>query len=251
MRPLSERVDSLAKEVRGQEAAAEALAQTTEKGTPYEEEILGRLQAWGKTIGAEVSHVGVDNKPGDITISVTDPADDSSKFLAVIEVRDRQSPKGRKAVSDDLSAAMAERGSTYALYLSRNRDGLGQELGEWAEGVCDRGPWVACTDEHLGTAVRFLLVQWGIARKRTMAPTVDASAAQAQIERIRTALVRVKTINTKATAVRGGADDIQREADALRDDVKGALSDLEESLCLKPSQESTPGAQQVAEVAGR
>jgi len=117
VRPLSDRVDSLAKEVRGQEAAAEALAQTTEKGTPYEEEILERLQTWGKTMGAEVSHVGVDNKPGDITISVTDPADDSSKFLAVIEVRDRQSPKGRKAVSDDLLVAMAERGATYALYL--------------------------------------------------------------------------------------------------------------------------------------
>ena len=132
---------------------------------------------------------------------------------------------------------MAERGATYALYLSRNREGLGQELGEWAEGVCDRGPWVVCTDEHLRTAVRFLLVQWGIARKRAVAPTVDASAAQAQIERIRTALGRVKTINTKATAVRSGADEIQREAEALRDDVKGALSDLEESLCLKPSQE--------------
>ena len=243
VRPLSDRVDSLAKEVRGQEAAAEALAQTTEKGTPYEEEILERLQTWGKTMGAEVSHVGVDNKPGDITISVTDPADDSSKFLAVIEVRDRQSPKGRKAVSDDLLVAMAERGATYALYLSRNRDGLGQELGEWAEGVCDRGPWVACTDEHLGTAVRFLLVRWGVARKRTMAPTVDASAALAQIERIRTALGRVKTINRKATEVRAGADDIQREAEALRDDVRGALSDLEESLRLRPSQESTPGAQ--------
>src|SRR5207249_1343520 len=80
VKPLSDRVDSLAKEVRGREAAAEALAQTTEKGVPYEEEILGRLQTWGKTIGAEIGHVGVDNKPGDITIRVIDPSDDSSTF---------------------------------------------------------------------------------------------------------------------------------------------------------------------------
>lgn len=70
VKPLSERVDSLAKEVRGREAAAEALAQTTEKGAPYEEEVLSRLQAWGKTIGAEIGHVGANNKPGDITVRV-------------------------------------------------------------------------------------------------------------------------------------------------------------------------------------
>jgi len=144
---------------------------------------------------------------------------------------------------------MAERGATYAIYLSRTQEGLAQELGEWAEGVCDRGPWVACTDEHLGTAVRFLLVQWAIALKRAVSPTLDATAAQAQIQRIRTALGRVKTINTKATAVRTGADEIQREAQALRDDVKDALSDLEESLRLKPDQESTLVAQQAPEAA--
>ncbi|MGD0497033.1 MAG: hypothetical protein ABSC23_01210 [Bryobacteraceae bacterium] len=209
VKPLAERVDSLAKEVRGGEAAAEALAQTTEKGAPYEEEVLGRLQAWGRTIGAEINHVGVDNRPGDITVSVTDPAGDSPKCLLVVEVRDRQSPKARKAVSDDLSAAMAERGATYAMYLSRKREGLGQELGEWAEGACDRGPWVACTDEHLTTAVRFLLVQWGMARKRAARLAPDVSAVRTQIERIRTALGRVKTINTKVTSVRTGADQIQ------------------------------------------
>jgi len=250
VKPLAERVDSLAKEVRGQEAAEEALAQTTAKGTPYEEEVLGRLQAWSKTIGAEIDHVGVDNKPGDITIRATDPADDSSKCLLVVEVRDRQSPKGRKAVSDDLSAAMAERCATYAIYLSRNLDGLAQELGEWAEGVCDRGPWVACTDEHLRTAVRFLLVQWAVARKRAVKPTLDVSAVQAQIERIRTALGRVKTINTKATAVRTGADEIQQEAETLRDDVRDALSDLEESLHLRANQESTSAAKKSAEAGG-
>lgn len=237
VKPLTERVDSLAREVHGQEAAAEALAQTTEKGTPYETEVLGRLQTWSKTIGAEIRHVGGDNRPGDILVSVV-AAEDLSLFNLVVEVRDRQSPKGRKAVTDDLSAAMAERNAGYAIYLSRNRDGLGQELGEWAEGICDRGPWVACTDEHLGTAVRFLLVQWAIARRRAATPTIDAAAATAQIERIRTALARVKNINTKTTAVRASATDIQEEAESLRDDVRGALSDLEVALSLRSASTS-------------
>ncbi len=66
------------------------------------------------------------------------------------------------------------------------------------------------------------------------------------MERIRTALGRVKTINTKATAVRTGADEIQREAELLRDDVRGALSDLEESLRLRASAEPIEAAQQGA-----
>jgi hypothetical protein len=159
-------------------------------------------------------------------------------LLFVIEVRDRQTAKGRKAISEDLSTAMAERKANAAIYLSRNRDGLGKEIGEWAEGVCDRGSWIACTDEHLITAVRFLLIQWGIARKRAVTPTLDASAVHAQMQRIRTALARVKNINTKATAVHASADEIQSEANLLRDEVRGALSDLEELLRLKLIEES-------------
>jgi len=240
VKPLAERVDALTLEFRGERAGADALAQTTEKGLTYEDEILGRLQGWSQISGAEIGHVGVDNKPGDITIAATDASDGTSKLILVVEVRDRQTPKGRKAVSDDLSAAMNERGAGSALYVSRNQDGLGKELGEWAEGACDRGPWVACTDEHLITAVRFLLVQWAIVRKRAGTRTLDAAVAVAQIERIRTALGRVKAINTKITSVRGNADEIQREVEALRDDIKSSLTDLEECLLIKPN--DGPGA---------
>jgi hypothetical protein len=128
---------------------------------------------------------------------------------------------------------MAERHADHAIYLSRTRDGLGQELGEWAEGRCDHGPWIACTDEQLGIAVRFLLLLWTIARKRAASQIVDAAAAVDQIERIRTALIRVKTINTKATAVRSSADEIQAEAESLRYEVRDALSDLEVALSLR------------------
>jgi hypothetical protein len=58
------------------------------------------------------------------------------------------------------------------------------------------------------------------------------------MQRIRTALARVKNINTKATAVHASADEIQSEANLLRDEVRGALSDLEELLRLKLIEES-------------
>jgi len=71
------------------------------------------------------------------------------------------------------------------------------------------------------------------------------------MERIRTALGRVKTINTKATAIRTSAGEIQNEADLLRDDVKGALSDLEELLRLKLDEESSGAPPQAAEAGSR
>jgi hypothetical protein len=58
----------------------------------------------------------------------------ASSLNVVIEVRDRQSAKGRKAISDDLTEAVIERGARAAIYISRSQEGLAKEIGEWAEG---------------------------------------------------------------------------------------------------------------------
>jgi hypothetical protein len=230
VQPLVNQVSDLAKEVRGQEAAAEALAQTAAKGSTYEEEVVSRLHAWAQTIGAQVEHVGVDNRPGDILVKLsTNPLGDTEMRL-VIEVRDRQSPKGRKQVADDLASAMTERSATSALYLSRNMDGFGKEIGEWAEGQGELGPWVACMDAHLSTAIRFLIVQERLKELRAKVPEVDAASIVAQIQRIRTALERIKNINRYLTTVRSGADSIRDEAEGLRDEIRDALSNIEETM---------------------
>ena len=62
VKPLADEVDKLAKEVRGQEAAEEALEQTTSKGKTYEVEVLEDLHQWSAFAGAEIHlfrlHVG-------------------------------------------------------------------------------------------------------------------------------------------------------------------------------------------------
>ncbi len=68
LKPLEEKVADLAKEVRGKEAAAEALELTTQKGASYEEEVLRVLQGWAQWHGAEIYHVGPDNQPGDVLL---------------------------------------------------------------------------------------------------------------------------------------------------------------------------------------
>jgi hypothetical protein len=227
--PLVDRIEALTLEVRGTTAAEEAFSKTTEKGAPYEESVLGILQSWAQVGGAEIHYLGPDNRPGDILLRFDD-LQSGSQFGIVVEVRDRQSPKGRKAVSDDLTAAMVERDARAAVYVSRFRDGLAKEIGDWAEGISDRGPWVACTEEHLMTAIRLLLVQSKLVAERAQSTACDIVFVQAQLQRIRTSLGHIKNINTKATAIRSNADEIQQGSEYLRDEIRRALSEIEEAL---------------------
>lgn len=230
LKPLEERMNDLAKEVRGQEAAAEALEQTTQKGAPYEEEVVRALQEWARGLGAEVHHLGIDNRPGDVLLSLEQTDESGVRLRIVAEARDRQDPVGRKVISDALNDAIAERSAKAAIYVSKTRAGLAKEVGEWAEGTAEAGRWVACTHDHLVTAVRFLVVQERLQQIRASAPSVDASSIEQQIQRIRTTLGRIKTINAKVTDVRSSAEEIQREAESVRDEVRSALSDIEDAL---------------------
>jgi hypothetical protein len=241
VKPLADEVDKLAKEVRGQEAAEEALEQTTGKGKTFEEEVLEDLHQWSAFAGAGIHYVGIDNKPGDIVVSV--PADGllGTPLVIVIETRDRQSPAGRKVITDALGKAMAERTASAALYISKTHSGFAAEIGEWADGMTDSGPFVACTHESLLIALRWLVIQKRIARIHEHAVEVDAAAIQRQIQRIRTSLDRVKTINRKVTDVRTSATDIQAEAETLRDDIKSSLTTIDDALrvATTPSPEKT------------
>jgi len=230
VRPLASEVDKLAKEIRGQEAAEEALEQTTKKGSDYEEEVLEDLQNWAVLTGAEVHHVGADNRSGDIVVRIPPDGLLAMPLTIVIEAKDRQSPAGRKVISDSLSKAMAERKANAAVYLTKTRAGLGVEIGEWAEGMTDCGSYVACTHENRFLALRWIVIQKRLAQAQQKSATVDAAAIQRQVQRIRTALDRVKAINRKVTDVRAGANDIQTQAEALRDDIRDSVTTIEDAL---------------------
>jgi len=228
LRPLREELDNLAKEIRGQEAAAEALSQTTAKGYSFEEEIVERLQQWARCVGAQVAYVGGDNRPGDIIIAVTSCAPEP--LTIVIEAKDRQSPKGRRAISDILTIAMTERAANAAIYVSRDAHGLANEIGEWAEGECACGSFVACTYEHLNTALRFLIIQKKLATLQACRQEIDAATVLAQIMRIRTALDRIKNISRKTNEIRSSAGDIENESGHLRAEIRDALTAIEEMV---------------------
>jgi hypothetical protein len=226
--PLAEEVSRISRQIAAAEAAEEAIADTTKKGTPYEEEVFFKILDWSKALGAEIHHVGPDNRPGDILLKFGQSSVASGLCL-VLEVRDRTSALGQRAISAVAEKAMAERDANAAIYLSRTRQGLAREIGEWAEGECDRGPWIATTHEHLFVAIRFMLIMYRLASLQ-QPEVADLAAADAQIARIRTALRRVGTIKRNVTAIRDGAGAIELEAETLQSDIRRALLNIEESL---------------------
>ncbi len=244
LKPLLAEIDGLAKEIRGQEAATEALEQTTFKGISFEEEVTETLHAWARAVGAEVDHVGGDNQPGDVLVTLRGDDIVAEHMSIVIEARDRGSrPMGRKAISTDMAVKIAQRNANAGIYVSRTLDGLSaREIGEWAEGACDYGPWVACTQQHLTTAVRFLIVQRRLAALRAVSPEVDSASIEQQVEAIRTALGRIRTIKTKVTELGGCAEVINEQASRLREEIKEALVCIEESIRSAQKEKPTLGS---------
>ncbi len=230
MQPLQLQMTSLTAEVRGREAVEQALATTTAKGGTYEEEVVEELKRWARIAGAEVHYVGPDNQSGDVIIRITSRALSGRVFSLVVEARDRQSKAGRKVIAETLDNAMSTRGCVAGIYVSRSREGFAQEIGDWAEGISNHGNWVACTHEHLNTAVRFLIVQERLAALNQKSADVDCASIEAQVRRLRTGIERFKNITRKVGEVRTGADAIQAEAESLRDEIKNTITAIEDAL---------------------
>jgi hypothetical protein len=174
--------------------------------------------------------VGVDNRPGDIVIKASGNGVLGMPLLVVIETRDRQNAVGRKVIADTLGKAMAERKASAAVYLSKTAAGFAGEIGEWADGTTDSGPFVACTHENLLIALRWLVIQKRLSQTRDQSVEIDAHAIQQHAQRVRTSLDRVKTINRKVTDVRASANEIQTEAETLRDEIRMSLTAIEDAL---------------------
>lgn len=227
--PLAEEINRLSKQLAADDAVEAALSMTPRKGVPYEESVVAELQAWVQATGAGLMHVGGDNRPGDVMIEFPESCVAGASQSVVVEARDRATPLGRKALAKILDEAMAERGATAGIYLSRSREGFAREIGEWAEGACSRGQWVATTHEHLLIAVRFLLAQRRIAALQEARQDIDCAAIEAQIVRARTALKRITNINRSVGAIRQQAGAIQDEGEALRSEIRDALAIIEDA----------------------
>jgi ElaB/YqjD/DUF883 family membrane-anchored ribosome-binding protein len=239
IQPLTQEVDRLAKQLRGEEMVMEAMENTPGKGPDYEELVAETLADWAKISGAQIERVGEDNKPGDFIVDFHDEASGAHSLRVVVEARDRQTAMGRQKIAQDLAPKFTQRKAHAAVYVSKTHAGLAKEIGEWAEGQCDGGAWVACTHEHLTLALRFVLVVQKIRKLREARPDIDSSVIQAQAQAIRTSLGRITTIKSKITTLKNTTEDIDTEANNLKSEVGSALNALEDALRQKKDSAST------------
>ena len=115
-----------------------------------------------------------------------------------------------------MGRAILEREAHCGIYVSATASGFAREIGEFAEGDTKAGRFVACTNGHVTTALRLLLVQERLDRAFDFRDGVNSGLILDQVARLKVALERIKTINRRVTDVRKGADGIDVEARALR-----------------------------------
>ncbi|MBL1200950.1 MAG: hypothetical protein FWK04_18165 [Nostoc sp. GBBB01] len=231
VKPLAEQVEKLTREIRDQQVKQQVLEQTTAKGITYEELVVVDLQNWSKLSGAQVEHIGHDGDTGDILVKLTNKSLAAIELSIVIEVRNRPSkPFGRQAITQHLQEAMVRRSANSAIFLSYSREGLAQEIGDWAEGVSESGYWIATTHPFLIIAIRFLVIQQRLNKLRTFESEIDVAAVEQQIQQIRTALGRIRTMKKTLTEVSKGVAVIKAEADAMSTDIQSALKSIEQTL---------------------
>ncbi|MBN3951965.1 MAG: hypothetical protein HWQ38_38065 [Nostoc sp. NMS7] len=233
VKPLASEVDQLAKQIREKEVVESVLEQTIAKGATYEEAVVVELQNWSKLYGAEVSHVGNDKEPGDILIKLSANSIALTEMSIVIEARNRESKRwGRGKISKQLSTAMEKRGANTAIFLSRTRDGLAHEIGEWGQGICEQGLWVATTHELLNVAIQFLIIRQQLASQQIVNSQLDYTVIEAQLQRIQSSLDYVTKINTHLTYVQENAEGIRAKAKAMRVEIRNSISEIYEAVRL-------------------
>lgn len=232
IKPLAERVDALGKQLSTDAAVEEALAATAAKGRPYELQVTGLLGEAFSRSGASVEHVGADNQPGDVVITFPPEGFAQQPIRVVVEARDRADAYGHKRIATDVQAAMHKRSAQGAVYVTHTRAGLGVEIGDWAEGRTQSGPYVATTNEQLSIAVRWVVALLRLEAARSAVTSIDIPGVEPQLRRIRNALRRLGTIQSHVTAGHNALAAVSSEGDSLRDEIRDALRQIEDSLRL-------------------
>lgn len=230
VRPLVEQVNALTQRMAEEAGADSVVQQTPLKGQEYEEHVVGLLQGWARMVGAQVEHVGPDNSPGDVVVTLPSSGLTGKPYRLAVEVKDRTDPQGRTVIQSALTRVMQTRQCQAALWVGRSPEGFAREIGDWGEGELPEGPWVACTEEHLRTALRFLVVLLSLKSRQDGSTGLPADQLRDEMLRLRDGLNHLKNIRTKVTNARGLLDEIDENARDLREVVDSSLDRLERAL---------------------
>lgn len=231
VREIVRRIEVIDKQLDLDQQVDEVLSNTTAAGRPFEHLVLDKLGEWGQSTGAEIEHVGTDNRPGDVLVKVPKGALDSTKIPLIVEAKHNKTAAGRKQIGDSLRNAMETRQACAAVYVCHSTDGFAREINDWAEGhVNGRGPWVATTIENLTTAVRFVAAIVQLDELRHSQARLDTQFISRKMGVLKQSLQHFSNIQTKLTGIQNGVEYIRAESRSARDIINDAISEIEQAL---------------------
>lgn len=231
MKPLADEVEKLSQEIREKELIKSILEESIAKGGIYEEIVLAELQKWAKTCGAEISYVGDENRPGDILIKLTSNSVVGIDITIILEARNRESQRwGRSKISRHLETAMAKYEANAAIFLSHSIHGLGKDIGEFGQGECQYGFWIATHHDLINVALQFLILRQQLTSQKTFSSQIDSAAIESQVQQIELSLKHITQINTYLTETEKNTEGIREQAKALRKEIRSSLEAITQAI---------------------
>ncbi|MEH2450752.1 hypothetical protein [Nostoc sp.] len=173
--------------------------------------------------------VNATKENGTLAVAVKNVVSESVKPLAeqveklTREIRDQQ-------VTQQVLSQTTAKGITYEELVVVDLQNWSKLSG--AEVVTESGYWIATTHPFLIIAIRFLVIQQRLNKLRTFQSELDVIAVEQQIQQIRTALGRIRTMKKSLTEVGKSVAVIKAEADAMSTDIQSALKLIEQTLSV-------------------
>jgi hypothetical protein len=228
--PLQAAIETFSLALKKEEGIETALATTTRKGFAFEDELLPELQRWAAIVGAALEYTAPQNLPGDFTLTLNDRSIVGMPLKIVVEARDRDERFGRARVAEQMNATLAQWQANYGIYVSKTQSGLAAEIGDWSELSCGHGPVIACTVEHLKTALRFAVVDTRLRAAAEARRELDVNTAEKELARFRTSLNHLAQVKRRVGEIREILPAIEDEADRMRSEIQDALDKIETLL---------------------
>ncbi|MGH2358389.1 MAG: hypothetical protein ACRDGJ_10330 [Candidatus Limnocylindria bacterium] len=232
-RRLSERLTALEEARR---ARAEERAKGTAKGVDFEDAVEDRLAAFARGAGDVLERTGsltgdaLRSRKGDFVVSLDPRGTGGPEVRIVVEAKDR--PMSRRAITEELTAARANRGAAVALAVFTP-----QHAPPGTAPFCLVGSDVyTVLDPDADASAVGLEAAYRLARAcallaaRDQLGQLDAPAVQRSLADITRHLESVRRMKARLTGIGSASMEVSALLDELRDEVLRSVAAIEQQL---------------------
>lgn len=232
---LKDEIDTIRQRLDEEAGEAEIRGKTSLKGDDFEDDLMVMLENTCSGTPHTFEYTGDDEgelsgrKVGDFVIELGDTGQ-----TLVVEAKSSKNVSTPK-MRDEMDEAIRNRDADYGLFVCECASYVPNEVGYLQEyedfvAVCLSRDEDDEIDERLfQIGFNWAKIRTGHAAMET-GEDIDTSRIQTKINEIESAIDQFSTIKRKCTSIRGSANDIDENLDAIRDDVIGQIHDIQGEL---------------------